>query len=105
MTQNHKSCHTALLLTPIWHHHIYSYMQEEAAHPRFVRMHARASYALLGLTCVQWPSFLLAAFFFYKDNGGRRLASGLVWFGRSLKSYLSDPYPFEPHPSAHTYLY
>jgi hypothetical protein len=43
--------------------------QEEAAHPRFIEMHTRASYALLGLTCVQWPSFLLAAFVYWEDPG------------------------------------
>lgn len=32
-------------------------------------MHTRASYALLALTCVQWPSFMLAAFVYYKDPG------------------------------------
>lgn len=32
-------------------------------------MHTRASYALLALTCMQWPAFFLAAFVYYKDPG------------------------------------
>ena len=65
-------------------------VQEEAAHPRFVRMHARASYALLALTCVQWPSFLLAAFFFYKDEGAC-FSLGLVGPNPSLSVSLTPP--------------
>lgn len=44
-------------------------LQNGPPHPLFVKMYTRASYALLMLTCVQWPSFLLTAFFFYGDPG------------------------------------
>lgn len=44
-------------------------MQEEESHPLFVQMYTRASYIILVLSFVQWPSFFLAAFVFYQQPG------------------------------------
>lgn len=78
----------------------YAHTQEEAAHPRFARMHTRASFALLALACVQWPSFFLAAFVFYGNAGACAAvdAGGLIDTLRSSGLLASRARPHGFHP-------